>query len=155
MFLPRIHHLYPENSSKTHQIIPSKGPGLPFWSTRGSKKKVTERIDQILLDQSPCVVERSHVKVSVESVGLFLSISDRDRRGRWGIKISVKSKYTLLPKHSFSNTYLHAMELLSAKFLALMLTEIAYFSLQFAAVVFLCCSKPITCSDVYFHIHFM
>lgn len=53
LLLHRIHHLYPENSSKTHQIIPSKGPGLHAWSTRGSKKNVPERIDHILLEQSP------------------------------------------------------------------------------------------------------
>lgn len=53
LLLPRIHHFCPENSNKTHQIIPSKGPDLSALSTHGSKKNVPERIDHILLDQGP------------------------------------------------------------------------------------------------------
>jgi len=132
LLLPRIHYLYSENSSKTHQIlIPPQGPGLPAWSTCGSKTNVPERIDHILLDQSPCVVEKFHLKALGESVGRFCFVNkwQRLKRVRWGIKITVKSKCTLLSKYLFSNTYLHAMELLSANFLALILTEIAYFSI--------------------------
>lgn len=78
LLLLRIHHLYPENSSKTHQIITPKSPGLRDWSTCGSKNNVPERIDHIPLYQSPCVVEWSQQKGLGESVGFFLSISDRD-----------------------------------------------------------------------------
>jgi len=71
LLLPRIHHLYPENSSKTHQIIPPKGSDLRTWSTFGSKKNVPERIDHIPLYQSLCVVEWSQLKGLGESVCVF------------------------------------------------------------------------------------